>query len=86
MTEIKTAPRPLHTIVRDMADDTETSNWPAEHDALLVVDAQKDFLPGGALGVPHGDEVLAPLNRALRAFERAGRPVYARSLGCAAPA
>ncbi len=60
-----------------MANDNKTSAWPGEHDALLVVDVQKDFLPGGALAVARGDEVLAPLNRALRAFERAGRPIYA---------
>jgi len=77
LTEIKTAPCPLHTIGRGMAHDTKISKWPGEHDALLVVDVQKDFLPGGALGVARGDEVLAPLNRALRAFERAGWPVYA---------
>ena len=29
--------------------------------ALLIVDVQHDFLPGGALGVPAGDEVVAPL-------------------------
>jgi nicotinamidase/pyrazinamidase len=29
--------------------------------ALLVVDIQNDFLPGGALAVPRGDEILAPL-------------------------
>jgi nicotinamidase/pyrazinamidase len=29
-------------------------------DALLVVDLQHDFLPGGALAVPRGDEVIAP--------------------------
>ena len=29
--------------------------------ALLVVDVQNDFLPGGALAVPNGDEILAPL-------------------------
>jgi len=28
-------------------------------DALLVVDLQPDFLPGGALAVPRGDEVVA---------------------------
>jgi nicotinamidase/pyrazinamidase len=28
---------------------------------LLIVDVQHDFLPGGALGVPRGDEVVAPL-------------------------
>lgn len=26
--------------------------------ALLLVDIQVDFLPGGALAIPHGDEVL----------------------------
>ncbi len=28
---------------------------------LLIVDVQHDFLPGGALGVPRGDEVVEPL-------------------------
>lgn len=45
-------------------------------DALLVVDVQADFLPGGALGVPDGDAVVAPLNRCIEAFARAGRPMY----------
>lgn len=30
--------------------------------ALLIVDVQKDFCPGGALAVPNGDEVVEPLN------------------------
>ena len=34
--------------------------------ALIVVDVQHDFLPGGALGVPGGDAVVAPLLRAAR--------------------
>ena len=50
---------------------------PGPSDALIVVDVQRDFLPSGALGVPHGDEVVAPLNAAMDAFERAGRPVFA---------
>lgn len=45
-------------------------------DALIVVDVQRDFLPGGALGVPKGDEVVAPLNRVIQAFGRARRPIY----------
>ncbi len=32
-----------------------------EGDALLAVDLQYDFLPGGALGVPHGDQVIEPI-------------------------
>lgn len=50
---------------------------PAQGDALLIVDVQNDFLPGGALGVPDGDRVLAPANRAIAAFRAHGLPVYA---------
>ena len=31
-------------------------------EALLIVDVQNDFLPGGALAVPGGDEVIDPIN------------------------
>jgi nicotinamidase/pyrazinamidase len=37
-------------------------------DALLVVDIQNDFLPGGALGVPNGDEVIPVVNRLMECF------------------
>jgi nicotinamidase/pyrazinamidase len=37
--------------------------------ALLLVDIQYDFLPGGALAVPRGDEVIAVANRLQPAFE-----------------
>lgn len=46
-------------------------------DALLVIDMQVDFLPGGALGVPRGDEVLAPVNQLLRVFSSRGLPIFA---------
>ncbi len=32
-------------------------------DVLIVIDVQNDFCPGGALAVPHGDEVVAPIQR-----------------------
>jgi len=35
----------------------------ADSDVLLVVDVQNDFCPGGKLAVPHGDEVVPPINR-----------------------
>ena len=38
--------------------------------ALILVDVQNDFLPGGALAVPRGDEVVAVANRLQSAFER----------------
>ncbi|HEX9242929.1 MAG TPA: nicotinamidase [Anaeromyxobacter sp.] len=37
-------------------------------DALLVVDLQHDFLPGGTLAVPAGDEVVAPIAALAPAF------------------
>jgi nicotinamidase/pyrazinamidase len=37
-------------------------------DVLIVVDVQNDFCPGGRLAVPHGDEVVAPINRLAAKF------------------
>ena len=34
--------------------------------ALIVIDVQNDFLPGGALAVPKGDEVIPVINRLLK--------------------
>jgi nicotinamidase/pyrazinamidase len=39
------------------------------HDVLLVIDVQNDFCPGGALAVPRGDEVIAPIHRVAPRFE-----------------
>jgi nicotinamidase/pyrazinamidase len=46
-------------------------------DALIVVDVQTDFLPGGALGVPAGDEVIPVLNQYLGEWRARGLPVFA---------
>ncbi|MDB5959686.1 MAG: nicotinamidase [Massilia sp.] len=46
-------------------------------DALIIVDLQHDFLPGGALAVGDGDAVIPVLNRAIAAFDGAGLPVIA---------
>jgi nicotinamidase/pyrazinamidase len=43
--------------------------------ALIVVDVQNDFCPGGALAVPEGDKVVLVLNRYIEKFTRAGAPV-----------
>ena len=44
--------------------------------ALLVVDVQNDFCPGGTLAVSHGDEVVGPLNEVIGEFLERGEPVY----------
>jgi nicotinamidase/pyrazinamidase len=36
---------------------------------LIIVDLQNDFLPGGALEVPHGDEIIPVANELQRKFE-----------------
>jgi nicotinamidase/pyrazinamidase len=38
-------------------------------DVLVVVDVQNDFCPDGALAVPHGNRVIAPIHRAARKFD-----------------
>lgn len=44
--------------------------------ALIVVDVQNDFCPGGALAVVGGDEVVAPLNKLIDEFLQRGEPVF----------
>ena len=48
-----------------------------EHDALILVDVQNDFLPSGALAVARGDEVIPVLNRYGALFRHSRLPVYA---------
>lgn len=38
------------------------------NEALIVIDVQNDFCPGGALAVPDGDEIVAPINAMLPEF------------------
>ncbi len=37
--------------------------------ALIVIDVQNDFCPGGALAVPGGDEIVAQINAMMRDFD-----------------
>jgi nicotinamidase/pyrazinamidase len=46
-------------------------------DALIIVDVQNDFLPGGALAVKHGDEVVPALNAYIDLFLTKGLPIIA---------
>jgi nicotinamidase/pyrazinamidase len=45
--------------------------------ALLIVDVQNDFCPGGALQIMNGDRVVEPVNRAVKYFVAAGLPILA---------
>jgi nicotinamidase/pyrazinamidase len=44
--------------------------------ALLLVDVQNDFCPGGALAVPQGDRVVPALNSYIAHADAQGWPVY----------
>jgi len=59
-----------------MAANAENLVSPVPKRALLVVDVQNDFCPGGALAVPRGDEVVEPLNKLIDKFLERGEPVY----------
>lgn len=46
-------------------------------DALIIVDVQNDFCPGGALPIDRGDEVVPVLNDWIAAAEVGNTPIYA---------
>jgi nicotinamidase/pyrazinamidase len=50
---------------------------PGKTDALMIVDVQRDFLPGGSLAVPLGDKVIGPINRLLELFAARRLPLFA---------
>lgn len=50
---------------------------PGRGDALVVVDVQNDFLPGGSLAVPDGAAVVVPLNRAIALFHARKLAIFA---------
>lgn len=41
----------------------------AADEALIVIDVQSDFCPGGALAVPGGDDIVAPINALMAEFQ-----------------
>jgi nicotinamidase/pyrazinamidase len=43
---------------------------PDARDCLIVVDVQNDFLPGGSLAVPRGDEIVPVVNALARRFSQ----------------
>ena len=47
------------------------------HDALILVDIQKDFCLGGKLAVPEGDQIVPVLNEYIEKFKAANLPVFA---------
>jgi len=46
-------------------------------DALLIVDVQNDFLPGGSLAVKGGENIIAPFNQYIEAAQAKSLPIFA---------
>ena len=46
-------------------------------DALIIVDVQNDFCPGGALPVPEGDQIIPVLNDYINIFKKAKANIFA---------
>ena len=45
------------------------------HSALLIVDVQNDFCPGGALPVSEGNDFVPNINAYVRLFQQEGAPI-----------
>ncbi len=45
--------------------------------ALLIVDVQNDFCPGGALGIKDGDEIIPAINKYIKIFAAKKLPIFA---------
>lgn len=55
----------------------EALHYLQKGDALLIVDVQRDFCPGGALPIEDGDKIVPVLNRWIEAARAKGIPIYA---------
>jgi len=50
---------------------------PGNKDALIIVDVQNDFLPGGSLAVRNGDQIIPILNYYINLFQQLNLPIFA---------
>ncbi|RLG88344.1 MAG: bifunctional nicotinamidase/pyrazinamidase [Thermoprotei archaeon] len=49
----------------------------SKYDALIIIDMQNDFMPGGALPVPKADEIIPTLNKYIALFKSKNLKVIA---------
>ena len=50
-------------------DNTPYSNIKVDEDALIVVDVQNDFCPGGSLAIKNGDTIIKEINKIQKNFK-----------------
>lgn len=73
MTQFTEPDESLMTSKRKSTDQIELGKG----DALLISDVQNDFLPGGRLAVPEGEQIIPVLNRYIGQFSHRQLPVFA---------
>ena len=61
----------------NVAENSDLTHTDKKRQALILVDIQKDFCPGGALAVFDGDQVVPVANRLAKQFHDAGNLVVA---------
>ncbi len=59
-------------LTKDSASDSSSTLTPDRQSALLLVDPQNDFFPGGAMGVPDGNNLIPAINAYIKHFSRQG--------------
>jgi nicotinamidase/pyrazinamidase len=62
---------------KDSASDQSAIPQPDRQSALLLVDPQNDFFPGGALGMPESNNLIPVINDYIKHFSRQGWPILA---------
>jgi nicotinamidase/pyrazinamidase len=50
---------------------------PQNGDALIIIDVQNDFLPGGTLAVADGDRIIPVINQYIKIFSGKNLPIFA---------
>ena len=59
------------------ANIEDNRKYPNKNDALVIVDVQNDFLPGGALAVPAGNLIIPALKQYIHLFKELQLPIIA---------
>ena len=65
---VLTASLPGGSLISVQAYAADTLS-PGPADALIVIDVQNDFLPGGSLAVAEGDKIIGPIGEIARQFQ-----------------
>lgn len=62
---------------KDGASGPSSIPQPDRQSALLLVDPQNDFFPGGAMGMPRGQNLISAIDTYIKHFSRNGWPILA---------